>query len=221
MPTVLITGANRGIGRGFVDRFNAAGWRVISTCRDPSLAGLSGEVHPLDVTEQASVNALVTALNDEPIALLLNNAGIFGPRTYAYDEIDYDAWSEVLSIDAMAPIRVAAALTENVAASDRKLLVFISSVMGSSAETATGEGMIYRSSKACLNAAVNVMGNGLQSRGIACVLLHPGWVRTDMGGPTAAIDTMTSVRGMFDVIEGLKAKDNGRFINYDGTEIPW
>ena len=116
MPTVLITGANRGIGRGFVDRFNAAGWRVISTCRDPSLAGLSGEVHPLDVTEQASVNALVTALNDEPIDLLLNNAGIFGPRTYAYDEIDYDAWSEVLSIDAMAPIRVAAALTENVAA---------------------------------------------------------------------------------------------------------
>ena len=221
MPTVLITGASRGIGRGFVDRFNEAGWRVISTCRDPGSAGLGGEVHPLDVTEQASVDALATTLKGEPIDLLLNNAGIYGPRTYAYDEIDYDAWAEVLLIDAMAPIRVAAALTENVAASNRKLMVFISSVMGSIAETATGEGMIYRSSKACLNAAVNVMSHGLQGHGIACVLFHPGWVRTDMGGPTAAIDTTTSVRGMFDVIDGLQAKDNGRFINYDGTDIPW
>lgn len=221
MPTVLITGASRGIGRGFVDRFNEAGWRVISTCRDPGSAGLGGEVHLLDVTEQASVDALVTTLKGEPIDLLLNNAGIYGPRTYAYDEIDYDVWAEVLSIDAMAPIRVAAALTENVAASNRKLMVFISSVMGSIAETATGEGMIYRSSKACLNAAVNVMSHGLQGHGIACVLLHPGWVRTDMGGPTAAIDTTTSVRGMSDIIDGLQAKDNGRFINYDGTDIPW
>jgi NAD(P)-dependent dehydrogenase (short-subunit alcohol dehydrogenase family) len=221
MPTVLITGASRGIGRGFVDRFNEAGWRVISTCRDPGSAGLGGEVHLLDVTEQASVDALVTTLKGEPIDLLLNNAGIYGPRTYAYDEIDYDVWAEVLSIDAMAPIRVAAALTENVAASNRKLMVFISSVMGSIAETATGEGMIYRSSKACLNAAVNVMSHGLQGHGIACVLFHPGWVRTDMGGPTAAIDTTTSVRGMFDIIDGLQAKDNGRFINYDGTDIPW
>ena len=174
MLTVLITGASRGIGRGFVDRFNEAGWRVISTCRDPGSAGLGGEVHPLDVTEQASVDALATTLKGEPIDLLLNNAGIYGPRTYAYAEIDFDAWAEVLSIDAMAPIRVAAALTENVAASNRKLMVFISSVMGSIAETATGEGMIYRSSKACLNAAVNVMSHGLQGHGIACVLFHPG-----------------------------------------------
>ena len=221
MPTVLITGASRGIGRGFIDRFNEAGWRVISTCRNPESAGLGGEVHPLDVTDQASVDALASALKGEPVDLLLNNAGIYGPRTYGYDEIDYDAWANVLAVDAMAPIRVAAALTENVAASDRKLMIFISSVMGSIEATATGEGMIYRSSKACLNAAVNVMGHGLQGRGIACVLFHPGWVRTDMGGPKAAIDTKTSVYGMFDVIDGLRAKDNGRFINYDGTDIPW
>ena len=129
MPTVLITGASRGIGRGFVDRFNEAGWRVISTCRDPGSAGLGGEVHTLDVTEQASVDALATTLKGKPIDLLLNNAGIYGPRTYAYDEIDYDVWAEGLSIDAMAPIRVAAALTENVAAANRKLMGFISSVM--------------------------------------------------------------------------------------------
>lgn len=221
MPTVLITGASRGIGRGFVKRFGEAGWHVISTCRDPASSGLDGEVHPLDVTDPGSVKALAETVKGEPIDLLLNNAGIFGPRTYEYDEIDYDAWAEVLSIDALAPIRVAAALTDNVAASDRKLMVFISSVMGSIEQTGSGDAMIYRSSKACLNAAVNVMGNGLQPRGIACVLFHPGWVQTDMGGPTAAIDTTTSVHGMFDVIDGLKAQDYGRFINYDGSDIPW
>ena len=125
-----------------------------------------------------------------------------------------------LAIDALAPIRVAAALAENVAASDRKLMVFISSMMGSITQTNSGDAMIYRSSKACLNAAVNVLGNGLRPRGIACVLFHPGWVRTDMGGPAAAIDTKTSVRGMFNVIDRLKLEDNGRFINYDGFDIP-
>ena len=221
MPTVLITGASRGIGRGFAERFGEAGWRVISTCRDPSSAGLDGEVHSLDVTDPDSVQALSVALAGEPIDLLLNNAGIYGPRTYGLGDIDFDAWAEVLSIDALAPIRVAAALADNVAASDRKLMVFISSVMGSIAQTGSSDGMIYRSSKACLNAAVNVLGNGLRSRGVACVLFHPGWVRTDMGGPTAAIDTKTSVRGMFNVIDRLKPADNGRFINYDGSEIPW
>ena len=221
MPTVLITGASRGIGRGFAERFREAGWRVISTCRDPSTAGLEGEVHPLNVTDSESVRAMAETLAGEPIDLLLNNAGIYGPRTYGFDEIDYDAWAEVLAIDALAPIRVAAALAENVAASDRKLMVFISSMMGSITQTNSGDAMIYRSSKACLNAAVNVLGNGLRPRGIACVLFHPGWVRTDMGGPAAAIDTKTSVRGMFNVIDRLKLEDNGRFINYDGFDIPW
>jgi len=221
MATVLITGASRGIGRGFVERFGEAGWRVISTCRDPSSAGLDGEVYPLDVTDPGSIQALSAALAGEPIDLLLNNAGIYGPRTYGLGDIDFDAWTEVLSIDALAPIRVAAALADNVAASDRKLMVFISSIMGSITQTGSSDGIIYRSSKACLNAAVNVLGNGLQSRGVACVLFHPGWVRTDMGGPTAAIDTKTSVRGMFNVIDRLKPEDNGRFINYDGFDIPW
>lgn len=221
MPTVLITGASRGIGRGFAEQFGAAGWRVIATCRTPASSGLEGEVHPLDVTDPESVAALAETLRGEPIDLLLNNAGIYGPRNYALDEIDYDAWTEVLAIDALAPIRVASAFVENVAASDRKLMVFISSVMGSIAQTGSSDGMIYRSSKACLNAAVNVLGNGLQPRGIACVLFHPGWVRTDMGGPTAAIDTGTSVRGMVGVIDGLTAGDNGRFLNYDGADIPW
>ena len=221
MPTVLITGASRGIGRGFVERFGEAGWRVISTCRDPASAELPGEVHPLDVTDSSSVKGLAAALDGEPIDLLLNNAGIYGPLSYGLGEIDYDAWAEVVAVDALAPIRIAEALVGNVAASERKLMVFISSMMGSITQTNSGDAMIYRSAKACLNAAVNVLGNGLRSRGIACVLFHPGWVRTDMGGASAAIDAKTSVRGMFNVIDRLKPVDNGRFINYDGFDIPW
>jgi NAD(P)-dependent dehydrogenase (short-subunit alcohol dehydrogenase family) len=229
MPTVLITGASRGLGRGFADHFSDAGWRVISTWRDPASAtcqdaagaGLAGEVRALDVTSSTSVAALAAALDGEPIDLLLNNAGIYGPRDYGIGSIDYDAWAEVLAVDALAPIRVAEALADNVAASERKLMVFISSMMGSIAQTATGEGLIYRSSKACLNASVNVLSHGFKPRGIACVAFHPGWVRTDMGGPAAAIDVQTSIRGMCNVISRLKLEDSGRFINYDGFDIPW
>lgn len=221
MPTVLITGANRGLGLGFVEQLGAAGWRVISTCRDPDAAGLSGEVHPLDVTKAESVAALAAALKGEPIDLLLNNAGIYGPRDYGIGSIDYDAWAEVVAVDALAPIRVAEALVENVAASERKLMVFISSIMGSIAQTGSGDSIIYRSAKACLNASVNVLSHDLKSQGVACISFHPGWVRTDMGGPTAAIDVKTSIRGMVNVINRLKLEDSGRFINYDGFDIPW
>ncbi len=221
MPTVLITGANRGLGQGFAQQLGDAGWRVIATCRDPDAAGLSGEAHVLDVTSAESVQALKETLQGEPIDLLLNNAGIYGPRDYGLGSIDYDAWAEVVAVDALAPVRVAEALVDNVAASERKLMVFISSMMGSIAQTGSGDAIIYRSAKACLNASVNVLSNGLKSHGIACVLFHPGWVQTDMGGPTAAIDVKTSIRGMCNVIDRLTLDDSGRFINYDGFDIPW
>ncbi len=219
MPTVLITGASRGLGKGFAEHYTAAGWRVISTARNPD--GLVGEALPLDVTSDASVQSLVDSLAGEPIDLLLNNAGITGPRGTGVAGLDYAAWAEVLQVDAIAPVRVAAALADNVAQSDRKLMVFISSIMGSITQTSSSDSIFYRSAKACLNQAVNVMSNDLKSRGIASVLFHPGWVRTDMGGAGAAIDVTTSIRGMTNVIERLGIDDNGRFINYDGFDIPW
>ena len=100
-------------------------------------------------------------------------------------------------------------------------MVFISSMMGSIAQTSVGDGFIYRSSKTCLNMAVNILANQLRSSGATCVLFHPGWVRTDMGGSSAAIDPTVSVRGMMNVIKRLKPEDSGRFINYDGFEFPW
>jgi NAD(P)-dependent dehydrogenase (short-subunit alcohol dehydrogenase family) len=219
MPTVLITGASRGIGKGFADYYAAEGWRVIATARNPD--GLAGEALPLDVTSDGSVTSLVDSLAGEPIDLLINNAGITGPRGSGVGNLDYDAWGEVLAVDAIAPIRVAAALADNVAKSERKLMVFISSMMGSIGQTHSSDSILYRSAKACLNQAVNVMSHDLKSRGIACVLFHPGWVRTDMGGAGAAIDVKTSIRGMTNVITRLGIKDNGRFINYDGFDIPW
>ncbi|MEX2615577.1 MAG: SDR family oxidoreductase [Alphaproteobacteria bacterium] len=219
MPTVLITGAGRGIGKGFAGHYAAEGWRVIATARNPE--GLPEEAMPLDVTSDGSVQALVDSLTGEPIDLLINNAGITGPRGSGVSNLDYEAWAEVLEVDAIAPIRVAAALADNVAKSDRKLMVFISSRMGSIGQTHSSDSIFYRSAKACLNQAVNVMSHDLKSRGIACVLFHPGWVRTDMGGAGAAIDVKTSIRGMTSVIARLGARDNGRFINYDGFDIPW
>jgi len=221
MPTVLITGASRGIGRGFAEQFAAAGWRVIATCRDPGAAGLDGEVHPLDVADGASVRALADRLQGAPIDLLINNAGITSRDGSRFGSIDYDAWADVLDVNVLAPVRVAEALADNVAASDRKQMVFISSMMGSIARTGSGDSLIYRSSKACLNASVNILANGLRPRGICCVMFHPGWVRTDMGGPSASIDVKFSVGAMRDVIDGLTVQDTGRFINYDGSEIPW
>lgn len=221
MPTVLITGANRGIGREFAQQFEAADWRVIATCRDPSTADLSGEVHALDVTDGAAVKALAEELSGVPIDMLLNNAGISASREHSnVGRLDYDAWDEVLRVNALGPMRVAEAFVDHVAASERKMMIFITSMMGSIAQNGGGA-YIYRSSKTCLNMAVDCLSKDLQSRDITCALLHPGWVRTDMGGPAAALDTQTSVASMMNVFNRLSVADTGRFLNYDGSEIPW
>lgn len=221
MPTVLITGANRGIGREFVSQFETAGWRVISTCRDPASAGLPGEVHALDVTDGAAVAALAKELSGTPIDMLLNNAGISAPRERStVGHLDYDAWEDVLRVNALGPMRVAEAFVDHVAASDRKTMIFITSMMGSIAQNGGGA-YIYRSSKTCLNMAVNCLSKDLKPRGISCVLFHPGWVRTDMGGPAAALDTKTSVSSMMNVFNRLSVDDTGRFLNYDGFDFPW
>ena len=221
MPTVLITGANRGIGREFVKQYDADGWRVIATCRDPSSSDISGECHALDIDDPASIDGLASALSGETIDVLINNAGVYGPRSYGVDAIPYDDWETVMRVNALAPLRVSMALLEPVARSDRKLLVFLSSTMGSIGNNTSGGSYIYRSSKAALNAAVTSLAIDLQPRGVGCLLFHPGWVRTDMGGPSAAIDTVTSVRGMRQEIEAWTPDRTGAFIDYSGATLPW
>lgn len=221
MPSVLITGASRGIGREFAARYADDGWRVIATCRNPGGYDGPGEVHPLDVADPASVAALGAAMAGGKIDLLINNAGIYGPRNLPYDGLDYDGWEQVLRTNVLGPMRVAAALAGPVLASEKKKMVFISSRMGSIGDNDSGGAYIYRSSKTALNMAVRSLSLDLSDKGVICLLLHPGWVRTDMGGASAQIDAAASVAGMRAVIDRAGAADNGRFFNYDGNELPW
>ena len=222
MATVLITGAGRGLGLEFARQYAAQGWRVHACARRPeSLAHLEGVVaHPLDVRDARQIEALAAALAGEAIDLLINNAGIYGPRTDSLRKLRDEEWLEVFRVNAIAPLRIASALADNVAKSKMRLMVFITSQMGSIARAGAGAHP-YRMSKAALNAGVRVLSLELAGRGITCVVLHPGWVRTDMGGPGGAIDPATSIAAMRTVIAGLKPSDNGRFLAYDGAEMPW
>ncbi len=227
MPTVLITGANRGLGLEFARQYAADGWRVIATCREPAsardLAGLDGavDVHALDVTDHARIQALAKTLKRDAIDVLLNGAGVYGPRPAPLGGVDYAAWSEVLRVNAMAPLKVSESFVDHVARGDLKRIVTITSRMGSIADNDSGGSYIYRSSKAALNAVMKSLSVDLRPRGITVVVIHPGWVKTDMGGPSALIEPGQSISAMRTVIAGLTPEDTGRFFNYDGPEIPW
>ncbi len=227
MPTVLITGANKGLGLEYARQYAQDGWRVIATCRHPDVAeelnSLDGDIviHALDVTDHGQIQALAKNLRKEAIDLLLNNAGIYGPRPSKLGGIEYDTWEEVMRVNAMAPLKVCECFRDHVAASELKKIAIMSSKMGSMGDNDSGASYIYRSSKAALNAVMKSLSVDLRSRGISVAILHPGWVRTDMGGPSGLIDAPESVSGLRHVIENLTLETSGRFYNYDGTEIPW
>ena len=216
MPTVLITGASRGIGRALADQYESDGWTVIRTCRSPERT----EEMALDLSDPRQVQEVAEKLSGTPIDVLINNAGVIGQRDAAIGNIDYDQWEETFRINTLAPMRVAEALAENVAASEKKVMVFVSSVMGSIARNGGGH-YLYRSTKAALNAAMVSLSMELESRGVICISMHPGWVRTDMGGPTAAVAVPDSAAGIRNVVAGLGRQDNGCFYDYTGAEIPW
>jgi NAD(P)-dependent dehydrogenase (short-subunit alcohol dehydrogenase family) len=226
MPTVFITGAGRGIGLEFARQYLADGWRVHGTVRSDggaeALGALDGDlsVHRMDVTDQAQVDAVAAALVDEAIDLLINNSGIYGPRGIAPAEMDYAAWADVLQVNTLAPFRVAAAFAPHVARSRRGTILNISSRQGS-IEQAGGGLYIYGSSKAALNAAMRHLAMDLKGEGVIVVVMHPGWVRTDMGREMAPLSVEESVSSVRQVVAGLTPDDTGRFLNYDGTEIPW
>ena len=230
MPNLLITGASRGLGREFVGQYATEGWRVFACCRDPKsatelqkLAAASGgkvTVHALDVTDLASVRALAKALSGESLDMVINNAGVSGTRGEALGKIDYAAWPGVFDANVMGPLRVAEAFAPLLEKGGKKLLVSISSRMGSVAENSGGS-YAYRASKAALNMVNSNLSIELKDKGIACVVLHPGWVSTDMGGPSAPVKPPDSVAGMRTVIAGLGAKDSGSFRDFQGGAIPW
>lgn len=227
MPTVFITGANRGIGLEFTRQYAADGWTVIATCRNPiqpgELATVSGDVqvHGLDVNDHRQVDRLADELAGTAFDVLINNAGIYGPRDMTAENMDYVAWEEVLRTNTLAPLKVAHAFSDHVAASDQNKLITISSIMASiGGNTSSGE-YIYRSSKAAVNMVMCSYANAVAARGTIVAMFHPGWVQTDMGGPSASIDVVTSVTGLRASIANLGRDDSGGFFNYDGTPLDW
>lgn len=229
--TILVTGANRGIGLEFTRQYNEQGWRIHATCRSPEnahelsqLAAASAgriNVHPLDVANPAQIEMLAAVLEGEEIDILLNNAGIYGQDDASFGKTDTEKWLETFTVNTIGPIKLMEALVDRVAASRRRIVASISSKMGSIADNASGGSYVYRSSKAALNAVMKSASIDLAPRGVICVILHPGWVRTDMGGPDAEITVEQSVTGMRAILDGVTAADIGTFFDIDGSTIPW
>jgi NAD(P)-dependent dehydrogenase (short-subunit alcohol dehydrogenase family) len=231
VPSALITGANRGLGIEFARQYLANGWQVYAACRDPNsaaelrrLADESGHelrILALDVTELASVKAAAAELDGKAVDLLLNNAGVMGARGQTIGNIDYEAWAKVLDANTMGPMRVSEAFVDHVARSKRKLIVTLTSGMGSLADNTSGGSIAYRSSKAAVNMVMRSLAIDLAPRGIICVVVNPGWVLTDMGGPQATLTPAESVRALRRLIETLGPAQSGKFFNYDGREYAW
>jgi NAD(P)-dependent dehydrogenase (short-subunit alcohol dehydrogenase family) len=225
MKTALIVGASRGIGREFVRQYKRAGWRVLATARDDAslaeLEALGAETFSLDVTVPAEIAALGWKLDGERLDAAIVVSGVYGPRTESVEAITAEDFDEVMVTNVRGPMQLIPILLPIVEEAHGVLAV-LSSRMGSIADATGTTGWLYRVSKAALNDALKI--TSLETRRAVCVALHPGWVRTDMGGAQAAIDPERSVTGMREVLaQAAAARDafNGRFYQYDGTLLDW
>jgi NAD(P)-dependent dehydrogenase (short-subunit alcohol dehydrogenase family) len=224
MKTVLISGANRGIGLEHAQRYAAAGAHVIAAVRDsasPELTALGAEIIAYDAADPASPAKVKAALGDRPIDLLFNNAGVYGGDRQNVGNVDPDAFLETIRINTLGPLLMAQALADNVAASDRKIIANQSSLMGSVSDNGMGGYHAYRASKSGLNMISKGLANDLRGRGIIVVALHPGWVKTRMGGENAPVTTADCAQGQQKLLAGLNAAHSGKFFNYDGRELAW
>ena len=225
MPTVVISGANRGIGLELARQYAADGWNVIAGVREPgkaeALAAISGvSIRQLHVDDPASIAAFAADLSGIKVDLLINNAGVMGPAPAAQSAagIDVAGWLSAMQINALAPLLMAQALKPHLAPAAK--VATISSIMGSIAETPGGY-YAYRASKAAVNMGIRSLAQDWQADGIIFLLLHPGWVQTDMGGASAPVRPVDSAAGLRHVIAVATPADNGAFIGYDGQRIAW
>jgi NAD(P)-dependent dehydrogenase (short-subunit alcohol dehydrogenase family) len=227
MTTILITGANRGLGLGMARHAAAKGYTVIGTARDPDqaneLRAVTDHVEQLDTGDAASIEALGDRLSDQPIDILVNNAGIFPHPSDDIRELDTGALERVIRVNTFGPILTTRAFIEQLARSERRLNVSISSNLGSINDATTNGGgyLGYRVSKAALNMGNAVIAHQLKEKGITSVVIHPGWVQTDMGGPQAPLLPDESTGSIIETIDRLTAADNGRFIDYAGRPLQW
>jgi NAD(P)-dependent dehydrogenase (short-subunit alcohol dehydrogenase family) len=237
--TVLITGSNRGIGLAMARNYAERGWTVIATARSPARAdelnALAKEypqvaVEQLDVTDQASVDALAAKYQGTPIDVLLNNAAILGDRERQnFGDYDFDEFNRVFNTNVAGPLRVSEAFADNVAASKLKKIVAVTSVQGSLTLIRMAAIQFYNASKSALNMSMRAVSAAVKNRGITVVLISPGAVDTEMmaqsmGGrkfPGRLITTEESAEAVINVIDQYGFDMSGTFISHQGAEIPW
>lgn len=230
MKTVLITGANRGIGLELTRERVAQGDQVLACARKPADAAMlqalaanhraALSVIPLNVADATSVFALCNAVGERPLDVLVANAGIIGPERQSTLDMDYEGWAETFAVNAMGPLRVAQALLPNLRRSENALVMIVSSQMGSMASSSSDR-LAYRASKAAANKVAQALAHDFKPMGIAVVAVHPGWVRTDMGGAQAPLAPAESARGLSRLIDETGMAHTGRFLNVDGAELRW
>ena len=232
MPSILITGASRGLGLEWTRQCAERGWKVYATCRDPFEAGELRRLddryahitlHPLDVTDPAQVATLARTLPQAKIDVVVLNAGVWldWDATLRIGKLDFERWEQTLRTNLLGPARVVDGLVEHVARSDLRLFVGITSEMGCVSSIPTAGSYAYRASKAGLNAALHGMAHELKRRNIGVLLLHPGWVKTKLGGESAALTPAQSVAGMLERIEQFTMAQTGRLFTHDGRELRW
>lgn len=229
--TILLTGANRGIGLELARCYAAAGWRLLACSRQPEqaseLQALAAahpdrvQIHPLELTDPQSIAALTDRLQGESIDLLFHNAGVAGPKPQGFGLIDRQAWLQTFEVNTLAPFYLTLALVDQVAASQLRIVAIMGTSLGSIADNSSGGLYAYRSSKAAVHMVMKSLAIDLAPRELLVVALHPGWVRTDLGGPAAPLRPDQSAKGLFKVLNNLTATDSGRLLSYTGEELPW
>lgn len=235
MRRVLITGANRGLGLEFVRQYGEDDWHVIAACRSESdideLRDLQAErrvdIEIVDVADFASVDTLATKYAGKPIDVLVNNAGVFGPKALAdndlrqnFGHVDFEIWERLLRINTLAPYKLVEAFYENLKSSSEKKVVTLSSTVASIAQ-AEGGLYAYRSSKTAVNSVTATLAKDLAESAIAVAAFCPGWVNTRMGGEAAPLTPAESVSGMRKLIAEMSLDNTGQFTRYNGESIPW
>lgn len=222
MTTTLITGANRGIGLAIAERALDAGHTVIGTARQPSealeLQDLGARVVGLDAADPRSIGALCTELGDEPLDILINNAGIFPDRS-GLEGTSLDDFEATLRVNVRGPIAVTQALLANIRVGERKTVATISSSMGSIAGTKSGGSYAYRASKAAVNMLMRAM--AMEIDDVTFLAVDPGWVQTDMGGRDASLSPEESAAGVFGVVSNASREQTGLLFRYDGSRMAW
>jgi len=232
MSSILVTGSNRGLGLEWVKQYAEEGWRVYATCRYPmeaiDLREMATQqknisIHRLDVTKAEEINAVAVELLNEPIDVLLNNAGVYLEKYWdvGLRQLRYEDWEYTFRVNTMGAVRLAEAFQDHLTRSEKRLIATISTHMGSITDIREPGSYYYRSSKTALNAAMKGLSSEFRPLGIGVLILHPGWVKTRMGGEDTSLLPPESVQGMRALIENFTIEQTGRFFRYDGIEMPW